>query len=185
VALILLALGLASMASAATIVPLAGSITAQMVVDSSTMTVLAFDVRALALLDVGNPTSIGTVFLNDEGAASPNNVLMAYNSSLTEAGFLTLHSAAGVIVGSDFLVPATGTPIGTVTNLALLEALKPLIFDFGIVSGTAIGETAILFDMQLNQIFQTEAPVPEPATAVMVISSIGVLAFLRRRHLSR
>lgn len=175
-------LSLTVSAQASVITPLAGSITGTVVVDLNTNAVLAFDVRALALVDVGVP-SIGLAFFNDEGAAAPNSLLSAFNALITQSGVVSFDAANGAFFGGHFLVPTTGTPNGVVSDAALLELLNPLVFDFLITNGTPITDTIIGFDLEISSI-STQA-VPEPGSLGLFAGGIGFLGLLALRRSSK
>jgi hypothetical protein len=147
-------------ASSISITPTVGSdITGTVIVDLSSDTIVGFDVRAnfggvpgtAAVVDVSDPGPVGSVNLTDLSASVPNSTLTAFNSSFTEAGILTLDGLTGAFVGgTDYLVLSTGSPSTPITDPALADVLAPLVFDFSILSGTAIpGTTDVGFTLGL------------------------------------
>ncbi len=180
---LLLALALTGSAVAGPIfVPAAGAVTATLVVNSHTFATEAFDVRSTAgQVSVYDPGFLGTITLSDGGNSVPNSYLAAFNSAFTEAGLLTFDGLNGVVSGADFLVGTTAAPITSITDPALNDMLKPLVFDFSITSGSVINEDLIGFSLTLNQIVPVGSPVPEPATASFLLCT-GLLGFAFRRR---
>lgn len=164
-----------------------GSITGTLIVDLGSSTIQNFDVRGSGTLDVFEGVNyVGTVAFSDLGNPAPNFNLTAYNAIFTQSGQLTLDGTNGVIVGgTDYLVGSTGTVVvGPITDAALADVLKPLVFDFTIANGTQISGNIYGFDLTLNQVV---AATPEPAALQLVFGGLlaGGTWNLRKRLIRR
>lgn len=184
--LLFLLLSMTTVASAATLSIAAGSITATGRTEDF-VSVGSFDIRASALLDVLNPTSLGFLIVGDFGAAAPNSVLIAANGSSTEFATMTFNTAAPFVSG-DLVTLVFGVDVAAVTAItdpalaaiigsgAIAMTLTDVVPDdvIGVAAGATLVYSATAFTSGSTAI------VPEPSTVLMAIGGFAVLALARR-----
>jgi hypothetical protein len=169
----------ATPAKAASIVPTAGALTAQLFLGPGD-TVLGFDIRGALVADVLDPGSLGAVLLTDGGSPPLSGLLLAANAGFTEAVLLALDGLAPVLgAGPGVLIPAAPVSFDPIGDAALSRFLSPLVFGFSVAAVTPdLGSGGVVVDLVLESI---ASPVPEPAAVVTTFAGLLLLTLRLRR----
>jgi len=168
----------AGVGTAATITVGSGTMEVNIISPISAPSVLAFDVRGTMSFLVSDPGPVGFALLTDlfdlaTPAPFPNSALLGLNIGFDQHAVL-LFDASGVEVSDGFLtVPATGIPVGAVSDPALSAFLGPLVFGF------AFDGAGSVFDLEndmafLNFDLVSVAQVSAPASLLLL--ALGMLA---------
>jgi hypothetical protein len=162
----------------ASLTPVSGTLTANLLANISPFFLLALDVRGTAIFEVNNPGPIGLVLMSDQGAPVPNSVLL-----VDDAGGQQLNltfDPNSLVLGLTTLINATGIPVGTVTDPELLALQRAIQCAFALTGVQSSGNTE-----QLTFNFASAQTVPEPGCFNLLgIGFLGVVSS-RLKHLRR
>ncbi|MBI2527806.1 MAG: hypothetical protein HYV93_17710 [Candidatus Rokubacteria bacterium] len=166
---------------AATITPESGTMEASIISPISIPAVAAFDVRGTMSFMVSAPGSVGFALLTDmfdlaTPAPFPNSALLGLNLGFGEHAVVVFDASELEVTDGFMTVPATGIPVGPVSDPALSAFLGPLVFGFrfdGAGSAFDFEHDTAFLNFDLVSVGQ----VPAPGSLVLLV--LGAMATAR------